>query len=472
MICRVALFILLSALTVPLASRAMTLEEFLSAVAKKHGGIQAIQESREASDARRDSGDIEFAPALSLKGSYLEDKKQPNQFGASETKVQTATLGFGKKFSSGTSLGLSASSTAMENPDLANPLFAQGSLGVSISQSLWKDAFGHGTSLRHERERLVNRTERAGLDLQERQLYVNAEIAFWDYLYAKESLEIRKASMNRAKRIENWVSRRVNDGIGDSADLYNARALVASRNLQLQLAEDAQTTAANKLRDFLELPYAEPLPEMQGDFTVARAPTNLVGGGNGRIWRLDSYLAFLEAKTRGVVADEVNEGTKADLVLAGQYNTNSFEQGGKLSDGTRNWTKTDTPTTAVSLSWTYLFDTGGKGSTLESARKEAAAAKLRAERSRLESESAWSELNRRHGELSRKVQSAEQISKLQAARARAEQDKLSKGRSITANVITAEQEAAEAELSWTLLRSEQRKLEASSRLFVSVKEEK
>ena len=129
MICRVALFVLLSALTIPLASRAMSLDEFLGAVAKKHGGLQAIQQSREASDARRDSGDIELAPALTLSGSYLEDKKQPNQLGAAETKVTSASLGFNKKFSTGTLIGLSASTGATEMPGITNPVLEQ--FGVS-----------------------------------------------------------------------------------------------------------------------------------------------------------------------------------------------------------------------------------------------------------------------------------------------------------------------------------------------------
>ena len=159
------------------------------------------------------------------------------------------------------------------------------------------------------------------------------------------------------------------------------------------------------------------------------------------------------------IAQEVKDAYKPDLVFSGSYNTNS--KATELSEATKEWTKTETPTTKLGVTFTYLFDTDVKTAALNSASKEATSQKMMSERKLLESESQWSELNRRYAEITRKIQSV---------RAKEEAIKFNKGRSITANVINSEQDAAEAELTLTKLKVEQRKLEAQGRLFIAVQD--
>ena len=203
--------------------------------------------------------------------------------------------------------------------------------------------------------------------------------------------------------------------------------------------------------------------------TQAREIRTLVGG-SGKVVRLDSWLASLDAKVRAISAEEAAEAVKADLNLSGSYNTNSFTPGGVASDGTTDLNKTDHPTTQVALTWTYLFDTDVKDASQKSVRKAAEAAKLVAERKALEGETAWNELNRRYSELGRRIKSASIVQQIQSDRAKAQADKLARGRSVTSDVINSEQDAAEAALQLTKMQAEQRKLEAQSRLFVTVKE--
>ena len=152
-------------------------------------------------------------------------------------------------------------------------------------------------------------------------------------------------------------------------------------------------------------------------------------------------------------------------MLEGQYKTNAY--GESASAVSSQLGKSDRPTSAIALKLTWLLDGEVKEATRRSARKSALAAKLSSEQSLLESQNSWSEMLRRHGELSKMIEASDRISRLQTERAAVERDKLSKGRSVTSQVITAEQEAAEAELNLNKLRTEQRKLEARSRMFVS-----
>lgn len=458
-------------------SFAMSLPEFLKEVEKNNKTVQTLQVSSEATELGTESADLDLAPVLSAQAGYINDKSPLGQFatlGVSETKTTSYSLGLAKKFSTGTGVSLSANTYEIENTGLANPQFAQfskfgvGSLGVGISQSLWKDFFGRATRLRWQRQEAATAAATGQFDLQKKLLLVGAEAAYWDFLYAKENVKLSQSSLERARRIESWTRRRVNDGISERADLYSAQALVAARQLQLVSAEDDMAAAKRKVRDYLEMTDAQALPELTGDISKTRTLNSMVNGKGGRVVALEAYLASLDAKAQAFEAQETEDKLSPDLVLSGSYNTNAFKE--DMPHAMQSWTDTDRPTTKVGLQFVYVFDVGAKSAAVGASRKKALASKLMSERKMLESESAWVELNRRYSEMNKRVESASEISKLQTAAARAQSDLFNKGRSITANVISAEEDAGTAELNLIKLKSEQRKMEAQGRLFVVVEE--
>lgn len=456
---------------------AMNLQEYLKSVEGQHKSIKAYQANVEAVEDRRTGADLELNPVLTAGVGYLSDKSPLGQFAlmnASETTAKDLKVGLAKKFSSGTAVSITAGASEVENQGaLLNPDFAKfsfGSLGVGLSQSLWKDSFGSGTRLRWQRQDATTAAEVGRFDLGKKLLLVEAEQAYWDYIYLDEYLKIGKASLERAKRIEAWTRRRVNDGISERADLLSAQALVGARQLALISADDDFSAAKRKMRDFLELDDSQVLPVITGDISSARKLNSMVQGKSGKVMALDAYLASLNSKAMSLVARETEDAYRPDVVLSGSYNTNNFQKDKTISDATAKWTDTDLPTWRVGLNMVYMFDTEVKSSAKAAARKDALAAQLQSERKMLESESAWIELNRRYSEMNKRIETAEEISKLQLAAAKAQADLFNKGRSITANVIKAEEDAADAELMLTRLKSEQRKMEAQGRLFVVIEE--
>lgn len=456
---------------------AMSLQDYLKTVESKNKAAQSYEVSKEAIESRRIAEDIDLAPALTAGYNYELDKSPLGQFvvlGATETETTTYSLGLSKKFSTGTTLGLAAATTEIENQGLTAPQFAQfskagtGSLGVSLQQSLWKDFFGRATRLRWERLEATTEAQKLNFDLQKKLFLVNAEAAFWDYIYALDSLQIGRESLQRAQKIENWTRRRVNDGIGERADLLQAQALVASRQLNLISVEDDLASAKRKIRDFLELSDADAFPDIKGDPAKSRPLNSMIEGTKGKVVTIDAYLASLSAKAQSVVAKETEDAFRPDLVLTASYNTNSLES--DMAGATAQLGDTSRPTTKVGLNFVYLFDVAAKSSAKNAARKEALAAQLVSERKMMDSESSWIELNRRYIEMSKRIDSASKISSLQMKSAQAQSDLFNKGRSITKNVIDAEEDAANAALNLTRLRTEQRKMEAQGRLFVAVEE--
>ncbi len=457
--------------------QAMTLQDYLQAVGARNKSLQSYLMFQEAATDRRISADLELVPILTAGVGYLSDKSPLSQFaqlGGTGTTATDFSLGLKKRFSTGTDVVMSGTASEVDNEgNLLNPnfsSFAYGSLGIGLSQSLWKDSFGSATRLRWERQDAVTQAEVGRYDLQKKILLVEAEAAYWDYVFQQENMRIGRDSLERARRIESWTRRRVNDGISDRADLLSAQALVAARQLLLVSAEDDLAAAKRKIRDFLELPDSESFPVINGNISRGRALSSLVDGNTGKVMALEAYLASLNARALALAAKETEDGFRPDLVLSGSYSTNNLQADKRIPDATSKWSDGERPTWKVGLSLVYLFDTDVKGSAKAAARKEALAARLQSERKLLDSESAWVELNRRYVEMTKRIEVAERIAKLQADAARAQTDLFNKGRSITANVITAEEDAGEAELSLTRLKSEQRKMEAQARLFIAVDE--
>lgn len=462
------------------SSWALNLDEYLTQVSSKHKTVQSLKESQVSAAHRREAADVGYSPILQMKVSETQDKNPQilGPFTTSNLKQTEYSLGLVKTFQTGTSGSLafgaaqvSADSTsALSTPaTTTSSSYGKSSFSLGLSQSLWKNSFGEASRLKSLRDTVTMTLEQQSYDLQSRQIMIEAEASYWDYLYLKEELAQRKNSLARAERIEIWIKRRVGNGIGDDADLYNAQGLTAARQLQLLTTQDDLVAAETKIRDLLELSKDENLPALTGDLTMTRKLLAMTSGTqNGKKVRLDAYLSALEAKIKAIASQEVDDGYKPDLVFEGLYKTNASES--SISEATGRTFETNKSTTNVALKLNWILDPEIKSAARSAARADALAATLKQERKYLEGESSWSEISRRHAELSKKIKAAEVLSLLQEKKAAAERDKLSKGRSITSQVITAEQDAAETLLTLTKMRAEQRKLEANARLYISIEE--
>lgn len=461
-------------------AQALTLDEYLMQVQNKNGNFKAFDASTNAAEGRFATADLELSPVLTLQGNYLDDKSLQIYGPGVEldrNQVKTYSLGLSKEFSSGTtaavSTGVQGVLTDMSDGGQTGSIdtysgFAQ----VSLSQSLWKDFFGHSTRLRWEREGIQRTQEKQNYNLQARQTLVNAEANYWDLIFSQEDIRIREAGLDRARSILQWVQRRYGNGIGDRADVLNAQGLAQQRELELLNAKDDLRTAQQKVADDLEVKDVAALPPISGNLNKQRALESYISSGKiqGRVLRLDAYLSVLDAKAKAVSSEEANESLKPDLVVQGSYKTNGYDD--NLNGSWSHVTDSGHPTANVGVQFKWLLDWDTKGAVRNTAKMDALAASYKQERALLESDSSWSELNRQNAELTQKIIVAQKIADTQTAHAAAERTKLSKGRAITSDVILAEQDADEAALNLTRLKTMQRKLESQGRLYVAIEEAK
>ncbi len=451
------------------AGYAMTLEEYLNQVKKKNRIYTSTDLSIEASRDRQEAGDVELAPMISASYLRTDDKSLPSQT-ARERKTSEYTLGVTKKFSTGTLLTLSGRNAVndYETPNAGtNPETSNSSLGVSLSQSLWKNFFGAATRIRHEREQAVHLTETLSLDLQRRAVLIEAESSFWDFVVAQEDLKLKEENFERAKKLDRWTTGRVNNGISDRSDLMNVKALMSLRELELQNARDQLKTEEVRLRENLDLAEGEATPQLDGNLAQPRPYVDQLLKQKNVI-SIEAYLSVLQAKSKGLVAEEVVDSFKPDLSLVGGYTTTAYDASGHSS--LNDVTKSDYPRSYVGLNFTWLFDTSAKKAQVSSYKKDALVAQYNAEKKQAEGKTAWAEHLRKFKVAQESVKTLEKIADFQKQRVKAEQDKFSKGRTITTNVVTAETDSAEADVKYLKAKSGLKKLEASTLLFTAIQE--
>ena len=449
--------------------QAMTLDDYLHEVSKKNKLLSSYELSVEASNDRREAGDLLLSPLLTAAYSVTSDQSLPATV-ADQRDTTAASLGLSKKFSTGTQVSLSANTFKYEYEVPAvpgNTGYSRGGVGISVTQSLWKDFFGAATRLRRVRESDSNQLETLNLDLRRRIANIEFESDFWDYVVAAEDKRLKQDNFDRAKKLEKWTANRVSNGISDDTDLLQVKALSARRELELAAVNDDLQARELKIRQNLNLSEGSPFPELSANLADTRPYiTELAKQKN--IIKIDSYLAELEAKVRKTSSEEVTDSLRPDLSLTGQYNTSSYDV--DHSTMTDNITKTDRPITFVGVNFSWFFGSDAKSAQLSAAKKEAMAAQLRAEQARGTGVDAWNEYLRKYEVAKQNVLTLERISKLQSDRSKSEQQKFSKGRTITTNVVNAITDSAEAEVSYLRARSGLRKLEAGTLLFKSIGE--
>ena len=445
-------------------AQALSIDEYIGLAKEKNPLLKSYQYSLEAADSRVKAAELDLAPVITGSFTSSNDKSRPSQIGT-EREAELFSFGIAKKFFTGTLVKLDAATGEFNNTGAPAGFaeYSTGQVGITISQSLWKDSFGHGTRMKISRLEKSAQVEKLGSELQSRVALYDVEANYWDYALAQEDYKLKKANLERAQKIDKWTANRVGNGISDRADLMNAKALMALREAQFIQAEEELKTQEVKLRDNLQLADNEKTPVINGDLGTARPYLiNLIKMKN--VEKIESRIASLEAEARGLVADETVDNLRPDLSVFGNYTTTSYDA--DHSQAVSDMTKNDYPKNSIGLNFTWVFETGAKSGTRDAARKDALAAQLRADKKRSEGKSAWTDLVRKYDVLKTSVSTLEKVASYQRERAKAEQDKLSKGRTVTANVVLAETDAAEAEINLLRTRSSLRKLEASSLFFI------
>ncbi len=446
--------------------QAMNVDEYLNQYKSKNRSYQALDLLSQSSLQKQNESKLEFSPLLSLGYLKNSDKSLPNQF-ANKRQVEQYDLSLAQKFSTGTQVKLEAKTLRFNNEGTSIPgtdKYSTGALGISLKQSLWKDFFGVSSRIRLHRGEMLRKINQLSVQLQNQAAILESEVLFWDYAFYQEDFKLKKANLERAQKLLKWTNLRLGNGISDKADFLNSKALVALRELQVTTAMSDLKNTEIRVRQNLELSDDEKTPTLQLDSNKERPYIKKLKQLNN-IVKMEIYLASLEADISKTIADETTDNLKPDLNLFGSYYYTSFNK--DYDKAVSEMTQSELPQSTIGVSLSWLLGGSIKSSTLEALEKESLSSALKASRKKTDSVQSWSEFVRQYNVLEQQAKILDQIVEIQKNRLQAENQRFSKGRSVTASVITAETEAAEAESNALKTRIGLRKYEASSLLYFS-----
>jgi outer membrane protein TolC len=325
-----ALLAVLAAAQPPGAERAMTLQECILAALKNNLNLAAEVLGPEvaASTASR-AGEI-FLPKLSFTVG-TQTSNQASFSGLDATDQVTTDFAdyqgtVEQRLPTGATLSVGLYSYRNETNlsfQTINPRYGN-TLNFGFAQPLLRD-FGFKMA---RREILIARNDQAVSESQLRQALVDTvfdvEEAYWNLVYSRESLKVRRESLNLARDLLAKNEQELEVGIIPPIDILSARAEVASREADILQAEAQVKNDQDTLRTLLnltwekgapppvvvpaEMPRTEPFPL---DFEEART--------RALAHRPDLAVSAVDLKTRAINLSYARNQSLPNLSLRARY---------------------------------------------------------------------------------------------------------------------------------------------------------
>lgn len=436
----------------------MTLEAYLSEVKEKNAGLVGTKKSAEGKALRVNEYGALFKPSFFFNGQYIDDERPTNApgFQGTQTIRKIYQGGFTELFPTGTKTTLSYNMYYTEING-SSPLFLPKnkfydlSPQLEISQSLWRNFFGVEDRSNVEIQKSQIETAKLAEQFKYKELLMRAENAYWRYLFAQVSLKVQKESLERAHKLRDWNSRRVQQGLTDETDLLQAESNLSAREIDLQNTETDLESAKLMFNSFVQ------------DDTGAKSAEITEAHLDNAIKILDKQLPKeIPVREDVIIALQTQKITRAQAQMGLEKNKPTFELYGTYAlngrAGTYSpaadqaWTQ-DHPYKLIGVRFNTPLDIFSSMNHRKAYNEEKAAADLNFERKKYEVQKEWEDLSKRFDDYKKRLRLSLKMEDIQKRKLHSEKDRYSKGRTTTFQVLQFEQDYANAQL--LKLRNEQ-----------------
>lgn len=426
----------------------LTLENFLRQVEEKNQSVTASKLIAESADDRTDEGKLIFRPSVFAQAQAASDKKPTTNVNAQgdRTDYNFFAVGLTQQFNFGLQgkLGYNFSHTKIYNASpafLPRSDFHDGVASLELSQSLWRNFWGKES---RSQETIITSQAQAnkyGETYKIKATLAQAENLYWSLSQLRKVVKVQKESLERAQKIRSWNQRRLNSGLAENSDFLQSDANTKARDYELKTA-------------------------LQDEKNLQRAINSLIGVNsdqfNEDLESVDSSkIKSLELPHKAELRDdtkaalELQKISKASSDLSIEKNKPVFEVYGSYAlngrDADKNQAvtnsfKTDHDTKAIGLRFVAPLDFGTTSNNISGYKKEQIAAEQNFQRKLFEQEQQWNDLTSKFDDAKIKLSLVEKIEEAQKVKATNERDRLSKGRTVTFQVLNFEQDYAQSEL--------------------------
>lgn len=427
-------------------SAELSADGYLNQVLTKNTAVQGATERAQGAKDRAQQESLALAPQLIGQVATMDDKRpQLNpSFSGVRTRGQQFMVGIVKPFSFGltTKLTYTQSHQNITGATLL-PLTSYYQTGpqLEFTQSLFKNGFGREIRAAQDLAEAQALSSHYSENYSRQAQLVQAEQVYWALVFARETVELQRSVFERAQKIYEWSQRRVKMNLADRSDLLQSQAAMEMNRLDLQSALDFERSAALQFNS---------LRSIDSDSV------------NEKLAKVDS-MAILseEIPKRADMRDDVKAAREMTRVAeaSGQINKEKYlptvDVFGNVGTGSLKRDATDART--ESTDWNHRYFTLGVKVAIpldfaevsrsrDGNAREMAGAELNFERKVYEQETEWRDLVIKLTEARKRLELSENLSRIQKEKLTHEQDRLSKGRSTTYQVLVFEQHFAQTEI--------------------------
>ena len=433
----------------PVPVQILGLAEYLQQVATADPEARALRSAIQVAELRMREADVPYSPEFYGEYRLYDNKAQPtNLFAPSRTQ--------GRDWKSGVRttkslIGLNADlfyTTQNQRLGGLSPLvpaitsYELPQLGLTLTQSLWRDGFGAASRSSASAARAASRQALLDARFKLKNLLLKAENTYWSIVSYGEVIRLQQENVDRARRLRDYMRGKLNQKLVDDVDYLQAQASFESRELEHKTSLDQRALSArlfNTLRG-VESDQIETLAELpKGDFLLktTRDP-------NKRMSREDFRSIFEAARMMENDAQSKESIIKPQLDLVGTVSTNGMD--GKTTTAYEESLTDKYPNWSIKVVFSMPLDYH----LISDMRRSYKVAREQATNTMAQSEyderRAWNDLIAQNRESQGRFEKAQSIETIQTQLVQRERQRLLDGRSTTFQTTTFETQLAGAQI--------------------------
>lgn len=427
----------------------LSLAQYLADVKASNPEARAAVQTVAAMEFKMDEADVPYSPELYSEYKMFNNRAEPmTPFAASETKGRNWKVGIRDQ----TTFGLKADAyfqstrSTLEGvtPGAFFPYvdYEQSAMGLTLTQSLWRDSFGDATRSKREATRAQSRADLLRAKFALKNLQLRAENTYWTLASYNEIIKRQEENLERAKRLRDYMANRASLRLFDDVDAMQSEAAYQQRQIELQNSMDARSAAIRQFntlrgRNVEQLEALEELPT--SEFML-----KTVNDKSKRMSREDFAMIYEQANAAKAGASSAISMIRPQLDLVGGIGSNGLDTGTPAAYNEAalgrhpNWT--------VGLQFSIPIDYSLIGGMRNSYQAQKRAAEASIENARFSEERAWDDLLKQNREAQGLFERAIKLEELRTELVKRERQRLLNGRSTTTNSIQIEQEHANSQI--------------------------
>lgn len=443
----------------------ISLNEYLDQVRCHHLGLQGARLIAHGARQRVGEGTLLMKPTLFAEGQYLNNSYNPNwsPIPGTNNEIQSYQAGIKETTPYGVEGRLYYSYQHQTTNGLL-PLYNQNQvtasspileLNIPLSRNFAGKETRASARLIDSQACLTHFSENYKMTL----LLADAESAYWRLAIARNIVGKQRESLSRADQIKQWIEKKTDRKLAETADLLQAQAAYEAKKLDIQAALNDEVMAErnfNTLRGACATHVSENLCSFahEGIYHFNIPKSNLRG---------DVLVAEQQKKIADASARLGIEKNKPDVSLYASYALNGNNPSSNLAVSesfTMNY-----PSTAIGLRLSVPLDFGQMRRDRSGYRKEMKGADLQYQQKIYDNQRLWEDLLTRFDNANKRLSLARQLSDIQLLKLKAERLRLGNGRTTTYQVLLFEQDFTNAQITQLIIQDEILQLVAQLKTF-------